>query len=107
VYRYVPLMPPGDADVPDGAGERSPFEVTEMCSRLDMFLAAYAAGSVPLRYSQATVFDAAIERLGAIAAWTTSYVTKTGNVSLEGNAQMYRAHAQWIDDKLQGEPTQR
>jgi len=104
-YRYVPLMPPADADVPDGACERSPFEVTEMCSRLDTFLAAYAAGSVPLRYSHATVFDMAIERLGAIAAWTTSHVTKTGNTSLERHAQMYRAHAQWIDSELRGELT--
>jgi phosphotransferase family enzyme len=102
-YRYVPLMPPVDADVADGAGERSPFEVTEMCSRLDTFLAAYAAGGVPLRYSRAAVFDMAIERLGAIAAWTTRHVTKTGNTSLAKNAQMYLAHARWIDSELRGE----
>jgi hypothetical protein len=95
-------MPPGDADVPDGAGERSPFAVAEMRSRLDTFLAAYAAGSVSLHYSQAALFDLAIERLGAIADWTSNYVTKTGNASLEGNAQMYRAHARWIDDELRG-----
>jgi aminoglycoside phosphotransferase (APT) family kinase protein len=106
-YRYVPLMPPGDADVPDGAGERSPFAMAEMCWRLDMFLAAYAAGNDSLRYSQASVFDMAIERLGAIADWTTRYVSKTGNTSLEGNAQMYRAHAQWIADKLHSELTPR
>jgi hypothetical protein len=104
-YRYVPLMPPVGADVPDGARERSPFGVAEMYSRLDTFLAAYAAGSVPLRYSRATVFDMAIERLGAIAAWTTSHVTKTGNTSLEKHAQMYVAHAQWIDLELRGELT--
>jgi Ser/Thr protein kinase RdoA (MazF antagonist) len=105
-YRYVPLMPPASADVSDGARERSPFEVTEMCSRLDTFLAAYAAGIVPLRYSHATVFAMAIQRLGAIAAWTTSHVTRTGNTSLQKHAQMYRAHAEWIDNKLRGELTQ-
>jgi len=99
-------MPPANADVPDGARERSPFEVVEMCSRLDIFLAAYAAGSVPLRYSHATVFAMAIQRLGAIAAWTTRHVTRTGNTSLAKHAQMYRAHAQWIDNQLRGELTQ-
>jgi Ser/Thr protein kinase RdoA (MazF antagonist) len=99
-YRYVPLMPPAGTDVPDGGGERSPFEVTEMCSRLETFLAAYAAGSISLSYSRAAVFDMVIKRLGALAAWTTSHVTKTGKTSLERHAQMYRAHAQWIDDKL-------
>jgi aminoglycoside phosphotransferase (APT) family kinase protein len=106
-YRFVPLMPPADADVPDGARERSPLKVIEMCSRLDAFLATYAAGSVSLRYSQATVFDMAVQRLGAIADWTNSHVATTGNTSLEEHAQMYRAHAQWIDNRLRGEPTRR
>jgi Ser/Thr protein kinase RdoA (MazF antagonist) len=106
-YRYVPLMPPANADVADGDQERSPFEVTEMCSRLDTFLAAYSAGSVSLRYSHGAVFAMVVQRLGAIAAWTTSHVTRTGNTSLEKHAQMYRAHAQWIDNKLRGELTQR
>lgn len=101
-YRYVPLMPPANADVPDGDRERSPFEVTEMCSRLDAFLAAYAAGSA-LRYSHAAVFGMVIQRLGAIAAWTTHHVTRTGNTSLTKHAQMYRAHARWIDTKLRGD----
>jgi Ser/Thr protein kinase RdoA (MazF antagonist) len=100
-YRYVPLMPPTNADVADGDHrERSRFEVTEMCSRLDTFLAAYAAGSVAVRYSHAEVFGMAIERLFAIAAWTSNHVAKTGNTSLQKHAQMYRAHAQWIDDEL-------
>jgi hypothetical protein len=99
-YRFVPLMPPVDADAPDGAGERSPFGVTEMCSRLDTFLAAYAAGSVPIHYGRAAVFDMAIERLGAVAAWTASYVATTGKTSLEKDARMYLAHAQWIASAL-------
>jgi aminoglycoside phosphotransferase (APT) family kinase protein len=101
-YRYVPLMPPAKADVPDGACECSPFEVAEMCSRLGSFLAAYAGGSVPVRYSHATVFDMAVQRLGAIADWTANHVTRTGNTTLEKHAQMYRAHARWINNELRG-----
>jgi aminoglycoside phosphotransferase (APT) family kinase protein len=101
-YRYVPLMPPAHAEVPDGGRERSRFGVTEMCARLDTFLAAYAAESVPLRYSHAAVFGMAIQRLHAIADWTTRHVTRTGNTSLGQHAQMYRAHAQWIDDTFGG-----
>jgi hypothetical protein len=48
----------------------------------------------------------AIQRLGAIAAWTTSHVTRTGNTSLEKHAQVYLAHAKWIDNKLRSELTQ-
>jgi hypothetical protein len=100
-YRYVPLMPPANADVADGDHpERSPFAVTEMCSRLDTFLGAYAAGSVSLRYDRAEVFGMAIQRLFAIAAWTTSHVERTGNTALQKHAQMYRAHARWIDNDL-------
>lgn len=99
-YRYVPLMPPADADVPDGKGERSPFDVTKLGLRLDTFLDAYAAGSDLLSYSHAALFDMAVLRLGAIAAWTTRHVAKTGNTSLAGHAQMYRAHARWIDSEL-------
>jgi Ser/Thr protein kinase RdoA (MazF antagonist) len=99
-YRYVPLMPPAGADLPDGDHERSPFEEKEMCSRLDTFLTAYAAGGVPLRYSHAAVFGMVIQRLGAIADWTTSHVARTGNASLQRHAQTYRMHAQWIDDNL-------
>jgi aminoglycoside phosphotransferase (APT) family kinase protein len=62
----------------------------------------YAADSVPVGYSHATVFAMVIQRLGAIAAWTTSHVARTGNTALEKHAQMYLAHAQWIDNELRG-----
>ena len=102
-YRYVPLMPPVDANVPDSAHERAPFSVTEICSRLDTFLTAYAEGSASPRYSRAAVFDWAVRRLDALAAWTTSHAAKTGNIAFEKDARMYQSHAQWIDENLRGE----
>lgn len=95
-YRFVPLMPPPEADVPDGSRERSPFGLSQIRSRLDTFLATYAAGSATLRYSPNAVIEMAIERLGAIAAWTISHANRTGPAFLEEHGQMYRAHAQWI-----------
>ncbi len=102
-YRYVPLMPPADADVPDGGRERSPFNVAEIGSRLHTFLAAYAANSAELRYSRDIVIDTAMARLEAAAAWTANHAMKSGDSALENHARMYRAHAQWMKVRLRGE----
>jgi aminoglycoside phosphotransferase (APT) family kinase protein len=99
-YRYVPLMPPGDAVVPDGNQERSPFDVLGTARRLDLFASTYASGNRAYRYDHATVVNAVVERLGAIAAWTTEHVAQTGKRELAGHAVMYRAHAAWIDTEL-------
>src|SRR5688572_484699 len=79
VYRYVPLMPPAEADVPDGARERSSFGVNEMCTRLAAFLAAYAAGNAHLRYSRDVIIDMVVARLEAAAQWTANHAIKTGD----------------------------
>jgi aminoglycoside phosphotransferase (APT) family kinase protein len=99
-YRFVPLMPPGDATVPDGNQERSPFSVHDMLRRLDTFLSTYASGNSEYGYGRATTLNAVVERLGAIAAWTAEHVARTGRQDLASNATMYRAHAAWIDTEL-------
>jgi hypothetical protein len=93
-YRFVPLMPPVDADVADGAQERSPFQLSRMRARLAAFLAAYAAGDAHTHHAHDVVIDTAVRRLAAIAAWTESHSAKTG--ALENHGRMYRAHAQWL-----------
>jgi len=95
-YRFVPLMPPVGSDLPDGAGERSPFDVGQGGVRLDAFLSAYAGGDVARKFSHAAVVRAVIERLGALAAWTTSHAAKTAQSELASHAEMYRAHAEWL-----------
>lgn len=102
-YRFVPLMPPAVSGVAEGAGEQSPFALPEIRSRLDVFLTAYAEGRTSLLFRHDAVVDTAVERLRAIAAWTADHVMKTGNVALENHAQMYRAHAEWIDNRLRSE----
>ncbi len=95
-YRFVPLMPPVEADVPDGAQERSPFDRATLTYRLERFLDTYASGTIALRYPRDAVIEAAVERLEAIAHWTTEHVTRTGERALEHHARMYRAHAGWL-----------
>jgi aminoglycoside phosphotransferase (APT) family kinase protein len=95
-YRYVPLMPPADAQVPDGARERSPFPLREMSARLDTLLHAYAAGEVLRRFSEQSLLQMAAQRLVAIAAWTVRHVAQTGDSTLAEHASMYRAHAAWL-----------
>jgi aminoglycoside phosphotransferase (APT) family kinase protein len=95
-YRFVPLMPPADAAASYGAGERSPFSVVDMTSRLDAFLDAYSASGAALRFAAAAVIASTIDRLGAIAVWTTEHVRMTGDTALANHAAMYSAHARWL-----------
>jgi aminoglycoside phosphotransferase (APT) family kinase protein len=99
-YRFVPLMPPRDATVPDARQERSPFGVLEMTRRLDLFLSTYAGGDPSFHYGRAALLHAVVERLGAIATWTTEHVARTGQRDLASHATMYRAHAAWLDAEL-------
>lgn len=98
-YRFVPLMPPQDADDFAGSGERSPFSPAEACARLETFLRAYGAADPSLHYSRELVIGATVERLRAIADWTTRFVQNTGKTELAGHAAMYEAHARWLDAK--------
>jgi hypothetical protein len=95
-YRFVPLMPPRDADVGIEAGDCSPFQRAEALLRLDAFLTAYATAGSPLHYDRAAVLEATIERLRALATWTTNHAQATNALELERHAAMYRAHARWL-----------
>jgi hypothetical protein len=99
-YRFVPLMPPRDAPDFDAPGERSPFSPAESRARLETFLDSYGAAEPRIRYEQEVVISATVERLLAIADWTTCFVQETGNTELAGNAAMYAAHANWLQARL-------
>jgi Ser/Thr protein kinase RdoA (MazF antagonist) len=101
-YRFVPLMPPRDADVAVDLGDCSPFARAEMLGRLDAFLATYATAGAPLLYERAAVLESTIERLHALATWTTNHVQATGAIALERHPTMYRAHARWLSSLLRG-----
>jgi Ser/Thr protein kinase RdoA (MazF antagonist) len=95
-YRFVPLMPPRDAEVGDAHGERSPFSPSQQRARLELFLEVYAAAGPALRYERAAVLAMTSERLTAIAAWTAEHVRATGATALRNHATMYLAHARWL-----------
>lgn len=95
-YRFVPLMPPGDAPDFHEPGERSPFPVTVLRARLRTFLHAYGAGAPALHYEPGELLAATVARLLSISVWVDDFVARTGNEALAGNAAMYRAHAAWL-----------
>ena len=93
-YRYVPLTPPRDDDVADGAGaDRSPFDRASMRARLAAFLDAYAGDDLALRYSQRAVVETVAPRLDAMAEWCAEQHDQPAIVR---NGLMYRAHAEWL-----------
>ncbi len=95
-YRFVPLMPPAEADVADGAQERSPFSVAEMAPRAGAFLDAYAGKEEELRYGLEALLEVLAERLESIAQWTDRHSAERGSPTLANHGRMYRAHARWI-----------
>jgi hypothetical protein len=99
-YRFVPLMPgPEDAD-PRGAGERSPFGLAAMLARLNIFLDTYSAFGAPMRYAPSTVIASSVERLHALAVWTTWHARTNGVLALVQHADLYLAHARWLAARL-------
>ena len=93
-YRYVPLTPPRDADVADGAGaDRSPFDRATMRARLAAFLHAYAGDDPALRYPQDELVAMVAPRLIAMAEWCAEQLDRPAIVQ---NGLMYRAHAEWL-----------
>jgi Ser/Thr protein kinase RdoA (MazF antagonist) len=95
-YRFVPLMPPRDADVDDGGGERSPFVPEEARLRLAAFLDAYAADDDAMRFAVPPLIDTVRQRLIVAAGWTERHARDTASSELAGHARMYRAHARWL-----------
>lgn len=100
-YRFVPLMPTLTAsDLPD-AGDRSPFGLSDMRARLDTFLDAYSAVGAPVHFSPSAVIASTIDRLRALAIWTTEHARMNGVAALANHAEMYSAHARWLITQLQ------
>lgn len=99
-YRFVPLRPgPEDADLLD-AGECSPFDWPATLARLGSFLDVYSASGAPLPYAPTAVIASSIDRLRALAEWTTRHARTNGVVALVQHANMYLAHARWLATRL-------
>jgi thiamine kinase-like enzyme len=98
-YRYVPLTPAVDDDVPDGltghpdAHDRSPFTHHEQRDRLNAFLAAYAGDTAELAYPASALLGWVAPRLDAMADWGA----QQESADHRRDAVMYRAHARWIE----------
>ena len=95
-YRYVPLTPHVDDDVPDGdSWGRSTFSQAEQRRRLALFADAYeATGDGPMRAPGVREILAwAPRRLDAMADWCASQESE----ALRRNGVMYRAHARWVE----------
>jgi hypothetical protein len=95
-YRFVPLMPSLDACDSPELGERSPFESFDTQARLDTFLDAYSAAGVPVHFAPSAVIASTIDRLRALATWTTEHARINGVAALANHGAMYLAHAQWL-----------
>ena len=106
-YRFIPLMPPADAQLEDNSRERSPFSVAEMRLRCATFLAAYAGPDNQHRFATSQLIAAAIARLAEIADWNDTFVASGGNPDLALNARMYRAHAHWLESQNSSLPSER
>lgn len=98
-YRYIPLTPTAEDDVPDGlngvpeAYDRSPFTHEQQRERLTAFLAAYAQGDPALAYPASALLGWVAPRLDAMAEWGE----QQESAELRQHAVMYRAHARWIE----------
>jgi hypothetical protein len=105
VYRYGPLTPPRDAQVPDGEGaDRSPFDVATMQERAQRALDDYgpyagADGGTARVRTVAELLGWVVPRLEAIADWGA----QQDSPEHQGWARMYRAHARWIEQGGLGE----
>ena len=95
-YRFVPLMPASDVDDLAHSSERSPFSLARKLARLDTFVGAYSSSGAPQNCARAAVIAATVDRLRAIAAWTTAHARTDGVTALANHAQMYLAHARWL-----------
>jgi Phosphotransferase enzyme family len=95
-YRFVPLMPTQDASGLSDAGERSPFGLTEMRARLDTFLDAYSALGTPVHFAPSAVIASTVDRLRALATWTTEHARMNGVTAFANHGEMYLAHARWL-----------
>jgi hypothetical protein len=65
-----------------------------------MSLDAYSASGVPLHYAPSAVIASSIDRLRALAEWTTRHARTNGVLALVQHANMYLAHARWLAMKL-------
>ena len=99
-YRFVSLMPFPNASGSPDIGERSPFGLTETLARLDTFLGAYCALGAPLRFAPSEVIASTIDRLRALAAWTTEHARTNAVAALASHGEMYLAHAQWLSTQF-------
>jgi hypothetical protein len=99
VYRYGPLTPPADAEVPDGeGGDRSPFTLAQMQHRAGLALTAYGAyasadGAGEHVRTLPELLGWVVPRLHAIADWGA----QQDSAHHQAWARMYRAHADWIE----------
>jgi len=98
-YRYVPLVPHSEDDVPDGpvfdlsvVPERTEYSLPERLARLDTFLAAYAGEDAALLYPASALLGWAVPRLVAMADWSDAQES----AAVRDNGRMYRAHSEWI-----------
>jgi aminoglycoside phosphotransferase (APT) family kinase protein len=93
-YRYVPLTPLPEDEVPDhDSWGRSPLPREVQQARLAAFLDAYAGRDAGLRYPAADLLETLVERLDQMADWCQ----EQDSAALQGNGVMYRAHARWVE----------
>lgn len=97
-YRYVPLTPPVDAAVDDGAdADRSPYGRTQALARLERFLDAYGpveheADAQARPYNVGELLAWLPDRLHSLAQWGEHQES----IDHQRWALMYRAHAHWV-----------
>jgi len=108
-YRYVPLLPHVDDDVPDGGvgggadgeggggggggADRTVLPRAEVTRRLGLFLEAYAGDDGRLLYPASGLLGYVPPRLDAMADWCA----QQDSAELRRHGLMYRAHARWIE----------
>ena len=97
-YRFIPVLP--QEPVHEHA-DISPYSKSEINSRIEIFLDAYAKDGNEFRYDRNELLKVMVERLKAISEWTRNYAQNTSNAALANNAVMYEKHSQWIRDELQ------
>lgn len=99
-YRFVPLLPmPGEIDVPAGS-EYSPISREMQQARLHRFLDAYADKHQHLRYTVEAVLAQTAIRLDTLAEFSEAEAKRSQRAALSGHAQMYRAHAAWLRQRI-------
>ncbi|GAB6091680.1 phosphotransferase [Spirochaeta dissipatitropha] len=97
VYRFIPLLP---NECSNPLFETSPISKETIIDRLNVFLTAYSQNKSRYFYEIPDVIIKVKKRLKSLSHWSREYGLENNKKELIQHADMYMAHANWIESVL-------